>query len=225
MSQTWDKALSLLIAVAAVTITGLVARREFFAAPRSLDQTSSQPEFVQGWQEMLPGSRLIGDSAAPVQIVEFGDLECPFCGKFNGTLVRIRERYPRDVAIRFVHLPLSNHRFARPAARAAECAVPDGRFFHMIDAIYGNQDSLGLKSWVAFASEAGVRDTATFARCVASNAPLPIVEAGIEMAGKFAIRGTPTVFLNGWRFAAPPSDSMIEHGIRNVLARRRPYGG
>lgn len=50
-----------------------------------------------------------------------------------------------DIAFYLVHLPLPGHRFARPAARASECAHAEGRFAEMVDAIYDSQDSLGSR--------------------------------------------------------------------------------
>jgi hypothetical protein len=74
----------------------------------------------------------------------------------------VRARYPKDVGLFFVHFPLPMHRFARPAARATECAGLQGKFGQMVDAVYNKQDSLGLKSWSDYGRDAGVADTVAF---------------------------------------------------------------
>jgi protein-disulfide isomerase len=61
------------------------------------------------------------------------DFECPFCGSFHKTLKAVREQYPTQVALTYVHFPLPMHRFALPAARVAECADDQVRFERLTD--------------------------------------------------------------------------------------------
>jgi protein-disulfide isomerase len=75
------------------------------------------------------------------------------------------EKHPQDVSLVFVHFPLPGHRFARQAARAAECADARGRFPALVSLLYKQQNSIGMKSWGAFAREVGIPDTASFHPC------------------------------------------------------------
>ena len=58
-----------------------------------------------------------------------------------------------------MHYPLPTHRFAEPAALAAECAGEQGRFAEFVGAVYAGQDSLGLKPWWEYARIATVQDS------------------------------------------------------------------
>jgi protein-disulfide isomerase len=100
------------------------------------------------------------------------------------------------------------HRFALGAARATECARGEDKFGSMVDALFNKQDSLGLKSWVSYGVDAGLRDTAAFARCMSSSASISSVEAGRSLGRRMEVNGTPTIIVNGWRFQAPPYDSL-----------------
>jgi protein-disulfide isomerase len=180
---------------------------------------------VKDWSRILESGRTDGSPGAPVQLVEFGDLECPFCRQFNATLHAVRNRFPQEIAYTFVHFPIPGHRFALSAARASECAAAQGRFDEMVNAVYELQDSLGFRSWADFARDAGVSDIEKFQRCTQSTSVVPLVAAGQAAARQFNIQGTPTVMLNGWRYGSPPSDSELTRAISDLLAGRRPYDG
>ena len=118
----------------------------------------------------------------------------------------VTNEFGDSVAHLLVHFPLENHRFAIPAARAAECALAEDRFADYVDLIFEKQDSLGLKTWVSYAVDSGVQDTVSFKQCNASEQPLPRVERGLELGGQIDARGTPTVIINGWRLPVPAYD-------------------
>jgi protein-disulfide isomerase len=86
---------------------------------------------------------VVGSASAPVEVTEFGDFECPQCGRF-ATLTEpdVRSRLVRSgqVRFRYVDLPLDMHRNTWNASRAAACADEQGKFWEMHDAIYANQD-------------------------------------------------------------------------------------
>lgn len=224
MNRAFESALSAILTIAAIAIAAVLVRREFFAKPTVSPATRSS-EYVADWQALAFKGRTVGNSAAKVTIFEFTDLECPFCRLFNGTLKNVRSRFPTEVAYVIIHLPLSMHRFAKPAARAAECAGQAGRFSQMVDALFEKQDSLGLKSWRSFAQAAGVEDSLTFDRCVALTTPVTKIEEGLEVAKRLGVSSTPTVILNGWRYGAPPTEDELVRAIEDILAGRRPYAG
>ena len=187
MRDNLEKSLNIMVAVAAIVVAAVVVHREL-AARTGTAAPKRTSVSVPNWREILPVARVIGDSSAPIKIIEFADFECPFCRSFNRTVQTLTTKYPRDVAVYFVHLPLSFHRFARPAARAAECAYGQGRFGPFVDRAFEKQDSLGLKSWVSYAREAGVHDTVGYATCVSDTATLHAVEAGVAMAERFGVQ-------------------------------------
>lgn len=88
----------------------------------------------------LQGAWLEGARNAPVVVIQYSDFECPYCRQFaNGTLLDLRRTYVKrgDVLLAFRHLPLrAIHPLAYPAARAAECAGRQGRFWEMHDWLF-----------------------------------------------------------------------------------------
>lgn len=226
IQQRLESALSVALTAAAIVIAAAVARREF--SGRSSDSAARQRDdggvvFVESWKTVLPHGILVGDSTARASLIEFLDLECPACRRFNTQVLdSVRSRFGGDLAITFVHLPLTFHRFSRIAARASECAYVQGRFPQFVDAVYARQDSLGLKSWGSFATDAQVADTVGFVACVRSSAPLARVDSGVAVAARLGVAATPTVLLNGWRFSQPPSAAILGRAIQAVLAGKSP---
>jgi len=219
MTKYFERFLSAILTLAAVIIAGVLVRREFF--PQQ-DPTRAPllgaPTKVANWSELLAGGARIGDATAPVQIVEFGDFECPFCRRFATTLHAIRERYPDKIALTFINFPIRGHRFAIPTARAAACAELQGRFGAFHDIAYEKQDSLGLKSWPSYARDAGVTNLAKFNQCNGATDPVTRVVAGQTLASKLGVHGTPTVIINGWQFGVPPTEALLDTLVHGVLA-------
>jgi protein-disulfide isomerase len=224
MSKRLDAILSALLTLAGIAVALVLVHREFFGEPgaRGASSTPRTSGYDSDWSEIVPVGLKSGSADARIKIIEFADLECPYCARFNATLAAIRKKYPNDVAVVFVHFPLSGHRFARPAARAVECA-DEPRRFPLIDLLYSKQDSIGLKSWVEFGLEAGVSDTVEFKRCVTRMSNVARVEAGVAVGKKFAIIATPTVFVNGWRYAAPPDVAELSRIISSLLRGKPPF--
>lgn len=87
-----------------------------------------------------------GSVSAPVTIVEFSDLQCPFCGRFHPTLQKALQEYGDKVRWVYKHFPLDSiHAQARPAAEAAECIAEqkgDDGFWKFTDGVFKNQDRL-----------------------------------------------------------------------------------
>lgn len=178
-------------------------------------------DYKKAWAAVLQVGTPMGDTSAPVKIVEFADLECPGCRAFYERVRQLPESLQSQMALVFVHYPLPMHRFALGAARATECARGEHKFAAMVDALFSKQDSLGLKTWVSYSVDAGLRDTAAFARCVSSSAAMSLVEAGRSLGRKMDVNGTPTVIVNGWRFQSPPYDSLAAVVGRFAAAARR----
>jgi protein-disulfide isomerase len=226
MSSRVERLLSVLLTIAAIVIAAGVARREFAgtSVPRA-PMNEARLVLVQEteWRSLFDHGVVSGRADAPIQVVQFADLECPACRDFElKTLSVARAKYGERLAIVYVHFPLSYHRFARMAAQAAECAEAQGRFVPFVSSVYTRQDSIGLKPWVSYAVEAGVPDTAAFGRCVQADELGPRIGAGFELGQQLQVRGTPTVMVNGWRFASPPSLADLTLTIDELLEGRRP---
>jgi len=227
MSERFERIMSAVLVIAAVAVTGSVVRREFFSPREGLSRVDGRdtraPEFVKTWRDVARLGVPMGDSAAPVQILEFTDLECPFCKRYSeSTLAATQREFGNRVAVTFVHFPLPMHRFAGIAARAAECAATQGKFAAFVREVFAHQDSLGFRRWNAFALAAGIPDTIRFGACVAETARLARVDSGTAVGARLGVRGTPTIVVNGWLYHTPPSDTTLSRAITSLLQGQVP---
>ena len=97
-----------------------------------------------------------GPAEAPVTLVEYGDLECPFCGQAEPV---VRELLAESGDLRYVwrHLPLNDvHPRAQIAAEATEAAAAQGRFWEMHDLLLSHQDALKPADLIGYARELGL---------------------------------------------------------------------
>lgn len=217
---------SVVLTLAACAIAVALVRREFFpsAASQALSrQQSDELSYERSWKDVAAAGTLVGQANAPIQIVEFSELECPFCRRFHeGALKAARTRFGDTISVSFVHYPIPGHRFARPAARAALCANAHGHFGSFVEAVFAKQDSLGLKSWASYGADAGLVDTVGLTQCAALATPLAQVDSNVALGKRLRVPGTPTVFLNGWRYSAAPSDSVLMDDIARLLRGEQP---
>lgn len=131
-----------------------------------------------------------------VDILEFSDFQCPFCGRVNPTLKKIKETYGDKVRVVFMHQPLGFHQHARPAAIASEAARRQGRFQEMHDELFANQQSLTPADFERHAIKIGL-DMERFKKDVADPAVAAIVDQHQAIATAAGVAGTPTFFVNG----------------------------
>lgn len=196
MSERLSNLLSTVLVVCAVTITGLVARRELF--PREGVKVDVIDMPVENWQSFAATGSALGASQAPVRIVEFSDFQCPYCAQVAPKLRQLQARYPGKVAVVYRHFPLESiHPHAFAAAVAAECAGEQGRFEPYHDALFASQDSIGKRPWSAYARQAGVPDAAAFETCVREQRFADRVRKDIEDGARAGIGGTPSYIFNG----------------------------
>jgi protein-disulfide isomerase len=223
MKIRWETLATATLLVCALATTGLVVYRQFFAATTGpVVPGTAKPVFIESWKASLGEGRRSGSAAAPVQIVEFADFECPFCATFHQTLKVVRARHPDAIAVSFIHFPLTIHRFAEPAARAGECAAKQGRFEAMQDRLFEGQREFGLKPWSEFATAAGVTDLTAFESCSRREETRAPIAAGRELGRRLDVRATPTVIINGWKLGAPPSEEQLDKMVMKILDGESP---
>ncbi|MBW7933668.1 MAG: thioredoxin domain-containing protein [Gemmatimonadaceae bacterium] len=222
-----ERAVTAAFVLAALTFAAVAAHREFsppVAAKSVAARTGGGITFQKDWQDAGPNGHTLGDPAAKLRIIVLSDLECPACGRLDRIARSVRRRYAKEVAVVFVHFPLQLHRFALPAARAAECAATIGRFETFVERVYAKQDSLGLKPWGEIAAEAGIGDTTHIATCAVGVTVAPLIDAGIAYGNKIGVNATPTVIVNGWRFWNVPSEAELTETIEALRKGERPPG-
>jgi protein-disulfide isomerase len=109
----------------------------------------------------LTHAALQGKAGAPIEIVVFSDFECIFCKRAAAELKRIHKTKPNRVKIYYKHFPLSRHKNAFNAARAAEAAALQGKFWEMHDLLFAHSKELDNTIYVKLAKKIGL-DTARF---------------------------------------------------------------
>jgi len=138
-----------------------------------------------------------GPENAVVTIVEYGDFQCPYCGRAEPSVRKLLA----DVDVRFVwrHLPLTEvHPQAQLAAEAAEAAATQGAFWEVHDAMLAHQDQLEESDLVALATSLGL-DGDALVEALHSRRFAARVEEDVRTADASGVAGTPTFFINGQR--------------------------
>lgn len=115
-------------------------------AVRSIIESAIAGKASADTQVTLPpisaNDHVLGNTNAPITIIEYSDLECPFCARFHTTQQTIMKEYEGKIKWVHRHFPLDFHPDAKPYAYAAECAAEIGgndTFWKMIDYIFKNQ--------------------------------------------------------------------------------------
>src|SRR5436309_2442422 len=104
-----------------------------------------------------PRDHTLGTLEAPVTLVEYGDFECPFCGRAYPELKQVLRQVGGKVQFVFRHFPLSEeHPHAQHAAEVAEAAAAQGKFWEMHDLLYQRQAALADEDLVRYARELGL---------------------------------------------------------------------
>ncbi|HEX2403015.1 MAG TPA: Na+/H+ antiporter NhaA [Mycobacterium sp.] len=146
-----------------------------------------------------------GDPNAPLTLVEYGDYECPFCSRATGGIDEVLERFGDDLRYVWRHLPLERvHPRAFDAARAAEAAGLQGKYFEMGRMLFAHQDDLEWSDIYRYANEIGL-DLEVFDQDVRVHPTkvLQRVQDDAQDAELMDLNSTPTFFVNGKRHKGP----------------------
>jgi Na+/H+ antiporter NhaA len=139
-----------------------------------------------------------GPVDAPVTVVEYGDFECPYCGRAEPVVRELLQEFG-DVRYVWRHLPLSDvHPNAQLAAEAAEAAGAQGAFWELHDLLFQHQDALRPSDLVEYARQLGL-DVDRFADELRRHTHATRVADDVDSADLSGVTGTPTFFVNGRR--------------------------
>lgn len=160
-----------------------------------------------------------GPEDAAVTIIEFSDFQCPFCGRFfQQTLPQLMAQYGDRIRFVYRDFPLDQiHPNARNAAIAAECADDQGKFWEYHDALFSNQQALGVADLKRYAEELGL-DTGAFSDCLDSQKYNDEVDADLRDGIQAGVTGTPTFFINGKRVVGAQPLQTFQTLIEQALA-------
>lgn len=194
------------ILVAGLLIAGAVVYSG--RAPQNIKQGNTAAIGVQDQKiaksaDLEDGDPVLGNPQAPVTIVEFGDYQCPFCGRFFQTTERqIIDTYVKSGKVRFVYRDFA---FLGPesetAAIATECANEQGKFWQYHDYLYTHQNGENQGAFTAphlkeFAETLGL-DSGKFDQCLDDMKYKDEVARDVEAGRTLGVNGTPTSFVNG----------------------------
>ncbi len=152
-----------------------------------------------------------GERLAPLQLVMFGDFQCPFCLGAQSVLRRVRERLDERLAFCFRHLPIpERHPLAPLAAEASEAAAAQGRFWEYHDALFQAQPKLSRETMLAVGHELGL-DVERMEAEIDAGLHRGRIERDLASAAASGATGTPTFFVNDTRlFGAYDASSLVE---------------
>ncbi|MBA2662051.1 MAG: thioredoxin domain-containing protein [Bradymonadaceae bacterium] len=173
------------------------------------------------------GSPARGRADAPVTIVVFADLQCPFARRGHESLEALRAKYGERLRVVFKHAPLPFHDRAVPTALAALSAGEQGRFWEFVDAVYSSTDgALDEQDYVRHAKALKL-DLERFRDAFGQDEHVLAIRRDVELAVTLGVQGTPTFFVNGIRVegAVPTEDlgALIEAQL--ALATRMTDAG
>ena len=140
-----------------------------------------------------------GPTTAAVTLVEYGDYECPHCGRAYLILKKIQAQLGSRLRFVFRNFPLGEmHPHAQHAAEAAEAAGAHGRFWDMHDALFEHQHALSDRHLMEYAVAIGL-EPARFQQELSTHAYAPRVRDDFLSGVRSGVNGTPTFFINGYR--------------------------
>jgi protein-disulfide isomerase len=174
----------------------------------------------------------IGADTAKVELVEFGDFECPACGNYATiTEPDVRKNLVATGIIRytFYDFPLVNaHQNTIPAAMSAACADDQGKFWEMHDALFANQYEWNGQATsnprgviTAYAQKIGL-DLTKWNACMDASAHADRIKANYALGLTKTVPSTPTFFVNGVKLEANHTYDNIKAAVDAAIAPTLP---
>lgn len=179
------------------------------AAGVVLSKQSATPVSLRG-NNISETDRTLGNPEAPIELIEYGDFQCPACAANEPIIKRLMAENGDWIHFAFRHLPLKEiHRNAVDGAHAAEAAANQGKFWEMKDILYANQTEWvtlpdPAPKFMEYAAQLGL-DENRFAADMGSQEVRSRVESDYETAQSLGLNSTPTFFVNGEQVATQPT--------------------
>jgi protein-disulfide isomerase len=208
-------------AVIVVVILSLFAIFTFSGKNSTNSNTSSSKASAQ------PTSHIEGKGTTGVTLVEYGDYECPYCGQYYPTVKAVQAHYGDAIRFQFRNFPLVNsHQNAFAAARAAEAAALQNKFWEMHDALYANQQQWSTSSNAApifdqYATQLQLNLT-QFKQDYASIKVNDLINADTAAGTKLNVQGTPSYYLDGKPIQVANTTAAFAKVIDAEIAQKNP---
>ncbi|WP_276480464.1 DsbA family protein [Paraflavitalea pollutisoli] len=167
-----------------------------------------------------PQDHVYGNENAVIELVEYGDYQCPYCGRAYPIIKNIQEQLGSALRFGFRNFPLSKvHPNAFDAAVAAEAAALQGKFWEMHDIIFENQHSLELGNIVQLARSIGL-NTDRFKEDLQLPAVIGKVKSDFESGVRSGVNRTPSFFINGNLYTGDWQGVVLLEYLKNQLPHR-----
>lgn len=171
------------------------------------------------------GDWVTGKTDAKVVLIEYSDFQCPACETYYPVVKEVVDAYKDKIAFVYRHFPLPQHTKAMPAARAAEAAGAQDKFWEYHDMLFEKQDE-----WVnapdpktfftQYARSLGL-DTAKFDAAMNGGDSNTEVRRDYQSGAKVGVNSTPTFFLNGTKLSVAPTVDAFTAELDKALAAKQ----
>jgi len=169
---------------------------------------------------VAPSNPSVGSASAPITLIEFSDYQCPYCGRVEPTLKRLRATYGDKIRFVWKDFPLTQiHPQAFKAGEAAHCAGDQGKYWELHDVLFNKQSELQPDDLKRHALTLGLK-TDDFNQCLDSGKYAERVRDGVAEGGQVGVNSTPTVFINGRRFSGAQPYEVFAAAIDEELAKK-----
>lgn len=160
----------------------------------------------------------LGNGGALLELVEYGDYECPHCGRAYPIIKDILQRMGGEIKFVFRNFPLAQiHKHAFSSAVATEAAGLQGKFWEMHDLVFENQRALDIEHLFHYASVVQL-DLERFRNDIQQEALADKVERDFESGIRSGVNGTPTFFINGKKYNGGWDGDLLLQYLKKELA-------
>jgi Na+/H+ antiporter NhaA len=196
------------------------AIRHLPARVRARQVSGTAEDLVDLYDDVDPErDHVRGADDAPVTLVEYGDYECPYCGRAELVIRELLDSFGDDLRYVWRHLPLNDvHPHAQTAAEAAEAAGGQGRFWEMHDCLLEHQEDLSPDGLARHAAAIGL-DVERFNEDLRRRVYAERVADDVRSADASGVAGTPSFFVNGRRYQGAYDVQTLTGVVRAARAR------
>lgn len=157
-----------------------------------------------------------GPADAPVTLVEYGDYECPYCGRAFPIVKRLQKEMGDRLRFVFRNFPLNTiHEHAGVAAQAAEAAASQGKFWEMHDLLFAHQDDLANEDLVRNALRLGL-EVYRFESDLSGEVYARKIRDEFRSGVRSGVNGTPTFFINEVRYNGPLEYEALKEAVEKA---------
>lgn len=211
------------IVIGVITVSLMILLGGYFLVTRQ-DQSKSQFQ-PNPKLEVRAGDWVGGERDAPVILVEYLDFQCPACGSYYPVVKQLEREFTGQLTVVTRHFPLEQpHQYARLAARAAEAAGRQGKFFQMHDKLFEGQKEWSdakdaKKIFISYAEDIGL-NIEKFKKDIEDKPIDQKIDSDQQSGTEVGVNSTPSFFINGVKIDNPESleafKSLIESELKNI---------